>query len=323
MSVSVNSKAELAEISPEWIELTNKFPIPTISGSLEKIRAFKIPNDPNPPVGFTIEDVKVPGYQGFTNTARIYTPENSDGLLPVVIYVHGGGWTIGDLDSEDKVCRTMCKSAGVITVSIDYRKAPENPFPIGLEDVWEGVLWVFENIATLGGSKDDIIIGGLSAGANISAVLAQRARDTRKFQLRGQILRIPLVVHPNAQPEDLDFSSYKENENAPLLPTSSVSMLVNYYDAPPEDIRMSPLLAKDFSGLPPTYIQIAGADPLRDDGFAYAEKLQKAGVPVKTSVYPGMPHGFMAFPLKTAVKSDDDLIDAINWLRKDGKKNTT
>ncbi|WAO90760.1 Abhydrolase-3 domain-containing protein [Fusarium falciforme] len=208
----------------------------------------------------------------------------------------------------------MCKSSGVVVVSLDYRKAPENPFPVGLEDVWAGVLWVFENIESLGGDPAKIILGGLSAGGNITAVLAQRARHTKQVSFCGQILRIPLVVHPKAQPAELDFSSYEENADAPILPSASVTQFLGYYNAPPEDTRVSPLLETDLSGLPRTYIQIAGADPLRDDGFAYAEKLQQAGVPVKVNVYPGLPHGFMMLPLATSHRSDEDLMKAIEWM---------
>ena len=110
-----------------------------------------------------------------------------------------------------------------------------------------------------------------------AAVLAQRARDTQRVPFRGQILRVPLVVHTHALPASVDFSSYTENSNAPILPAAAVTQCLNYYGPPPEDIRISPLLAKDLSGLPSAYFQIAGADPLRDDGFAYAEKLQQAG----------------------------------------------
>ncbi|UPL03680.1 hypothetical protein LCI18_014614 [Fusarium solani-melongenae] len=317
MSSSSIRKPGLAEISPEWTELAKHVQIPALLGDPVELRQMKFPRDDSPPVGFSIKQIPVPGYQGWTNQARIYTPNVQHKARAVVIYVHGGGWTVGDLDSEDAVCRTMCKSSGVVVASLDYRKAPENPFPIGLEDVWAGVLWVFDNIESLGGDPAKIILGGLSAGGNITAVLAQRARETKKVSFCGQILRIPLVVHPKAQPAGLDFSSYQENADAPILPSASVTQFLGYYNAPPEDTRMSPLLASDLSGLPRTYIQIAGADPLRDDGFAYAEKLQQAGVPVKVNVYPGLPHGFMMLPLATSQKSDEDLTKAIEWMVKE------
>ncbi|EXK83527.1 hypothetical protein FOQG_12224 [Fusarium oxysporum f. sp. raphani 54005] len=314
MSESIIREPGLATIHPEWEAFEKQLPVPPLLGTPQQLRQLKFPKANTPPVGFSIREVEVPGYQGATNQLRLYTPDDSSEPLPVIIYVHGGGWTMGDLDSEDKVCRTMCNSAGVIVISVDYRKAPENPFPIGLEDVWQGVLWVFNHIETLGGASDKIIIGGLSAGGNIAAVLAQRARSVGNIAFRGQILRVPLVVHTDTLPREFDFSSYTENAIAPILPAAAVTQCLGYYGAPPEDIRISPLLAKDHSGLPPAYIQVAGADPLRDDGFAYAERLQKAGIPVRLSVYAGFPHAFMNFPLRSAMKSDEDLIKAIKWI---------
>ncbi|KAF5617575.1 lipase esterase [Fusarium tjaetaba] len=239
MSEPIIREPGLSTIHPEWEAFEKQFPIPPLLGSPQQLRELKFPKSDSPPIGFSIRDVQVPGYQGATNQLRLYTPDNSSEPLPIVIYVHGGGWTMGDLDSEDKV---------------------------------------FENIDSLGGASDKIILGGLSAGGNIAAVLAQRARSAANITFRGQILRVPLVVHQDALPRaEFDFSSYTENATAPVLPTAAVTQCLGYYGAPPEDIRVSPLLAKDFSGLPPAYIQVAGADPLRDDGFAYAERLQQAG----------------------------------------------
>ncbi|KAH7161011.1 Alpha/Beta hydrolase protein [Dactylonectria macrodidyma] len=314
MKLSVVRQRGLAIISPEWTEFAKHVPIPPLIGTPEELRQMKFPQDDSPPVGFSIKQIPVLGYEGWTNEIRIYAPDVQCAARAVIVYVHGGGWTVGDLDSEDAACRTMCKSTGTVVVSVDYRKAPENAFPIGLEDVWAGVLWVFDNIESLGGDQKRVILGGLSAGGNIAAVLAQRARDTNRVSFCGQILRIPFVVHPKAQPASLDFSSYDENANAPILPSASVTQFLDYYNAPPEDIRVSPLLAADLSELPRTFIQIAGADPLRDDGFAYAEKLEQAGVPVKVSVYPGLPHGFMMLPLATSVQSNQDLTEAIKWM---------
>ncbi|KAJ3464194.1 hypothetical protein MRS44_008980 [Fusarium solani] len=258
-------KSGLAEISPEWTEFAKHVQIPPLLGDPVELRQMKFPRDDSPPVGFSIKQIPVPGYQGWSNQARIYTSNVQHTARAVIIYVHGGGWTVGDLDTEDAVCRTMCKSSGAV----------------------------------------------------VTAVLAQRARETKQVSFCGQILRIPLVVHPKAQPAELDFSSYQENADAPILPSASVTQFLGYYNAPPEDTRVSPLLASDLSGLPRTYIQIAGADPLRDDGFAYAEKLQQAGVPVKVNVYPGLPHGFMMLPLATSHRSDEDLIKAIEWMVKE------
>ncbi|KAF5618644.1 lipase esterase [Fusarium sp. NRRL 52700] len=331
MSESITREPGLVKIDPEWEAFEKQFPVPPLLGSPQQLRLLlKFPKNNTPPVGFSVRDVEIPGYEGATNQLRLYTPNDSSKPLPVVIYVHGGGWTIGDLDSEDKVCRTMCYSAGVIVASVDYRNTRE-PLPdqpggclarsaLGKSSVLLTIKQtvneqqVFNNIESLGGASDKVIMGGLSAGGNIAAVLAQRARDVGNITFRGQILRIPIVVHTDAIPSELDFSSYVENANAPILPSAAVTQCLGYYGAPPEDIRISPLLAKDHSDLPPAYIQVAGADPLRDDGFAYAEKLQKAGVPVRLSVYAGFPHAFMNLPLRSAIKSDEDLIKAIKWM---------
>ncbi|KAF5241077.1 hypothetical protein FANTH_9295 [Fusarium anthophilum] len=258
MSESIIREPGLAKIDPEWEAFEKQFPVPPLLGTPQQLRLrLKFPKTNSPPVGYSIRDVEVPGYLGATNQLRLYTPNDSSEPLPVVIYVHGGGWTIGDLDSEDKVCRTMCNSAGVIVASVDYRKAPENPFPIGLEDAWQGVLW-----ASLPCYNHDRLLMGNSRSRTES----------------------PKFVHTDAIPRELDFTSYAENATAPILPAAAVIQCLGYYGAPPEDIRISPLLAKDHSGLPPAYIQVAGADPLRDDGFAYAERLQKAGIPVRVKL---------------------------------------
>ncbi|KAM0574254.1 hypothetical protein ACHAP9_001587 [Verticillium nonalfalfae] len=192
--------------------------------------------------------------------------------------------------------------------------APEHPFPIGIEDVWAGVLWVQNNLDFLGGKPDNLIMGGLSAGGNITAALVQRAKATGLVSIRGHILREPLVVHPAAQPAGVDFSSYLDSEDAPILPTLGVHRCLEWYKPVPDDLRMSPLLAEDFSGLPPAYVQIAGVDPLRCDAFAYIDKLQAAGVPVRVSVYPRLPHAFQMVPLKSSQQSDKELIYAVKWL---------
>ncbi|KAJ3549818.1 hypothetical protein NM208_g313 [Fusarium decemcellulare] len=262
MQLPIIRQLGLAEISLEWTEFTKHVQVPPLLGTPEQLRQLKYPRDDSAPVGFSIKQIPVPGYQGWKNQVRIYTPDVQSAARAIIIYVHGGGWTVGDLDSEDAVCRTMCKSTDTI----------------------------------------------------VTAALAQRARDTKQVSFCGQILRNPLVVHPEAQPRNLDFSSYQENANAPVIPSAAVTQFLGYYNAPPEDTRVSPLLAANLSGLPRTYIQVAGADPLRDDGFAYAEKLQQAGVPVKLSVYPGLPHAFMMFPLASSVRSDEDLTNAIKWM---------
>ncbi|UPK96298.1 hypothetical protein LCI18_007233 [Fusarium solani-melongenae] len=302
----------LGELSAEWKEVSSM----PLTGDPVKLReAYEklLATEPADPVRFSIKTVSVLGYGGYKNQVRIYEPDRGLADAPVLIYVHGGGWTVGSLDSEDPVCRAVCRGNNIIVVSVDYRKAPENPFPTGLEDVWAAVLWVFDNLNYLGTHSDKIIMGGLSAGANITAALTHRAKEA-KLALKGQILRIPMVVHPEAQPAGLDFGSYQENVNSPLLSVKDIMQTLEWYKPVPTDLRMSPLLAQDFSELPPAYFQVAGADPLRDDAFAYMEKLEQAGVPVRASIYSGQPHGFMNLPSDRTTKSNEDLIEAVKWL---------
>ncbi|KAH6976689.1 Alpha/Beta hydrolase protein [Ilyonectria destructans] len=319
-------KQALAKISSEWTEFSKKTPLPPPFGTPEQLRQ-QLKSYPKAPKleGVSINQVTGPEREE-GNQIRIYTPDVPSTNGAVIIYVHGGGWTMGSLDSEDAICQTLCKGNKVVVASVDYRKAPEHPFPTGVEDVWSSILWVtnnspqtqiFNNIERLGGSRDRVVLGGLSAGANITAALAQRASDTEHVSFCGQILRCPMVVHPAVHPPGMDFSSYEENVNAPMLPSAAVAQFVRWYNPIPEDVRMSPLLATDFSGLPPAYVQIAGADPLRDDAFAYVEKLEQAGVPVRVSVYPGLPHGFQCLPLEATKKSDEEMIQTVKWFIKD------
>lgn len=185
MSSLLHRKPGLGKISPEWEEFEQQFPLPPVVPTPTELRKINFPTDTNPPIGFSIKQIQVPGYEGSRNQLRIYTPDEPSAARAVVIYIHGGGWTMGDLDSEDSVCRTLCKANRVAVVSVDYRKAPENPFPIGLEDVWCGVLWVFDNIESLGGRHDRVILGGLSAGGNLTSVLTQRALGNKSISFCG------------------------------------------------------------------------------------------------------------------------------------------
>ncbi|KAK5293361.1 hypothetical protein LTR99_009807 [Exophiala xenobiotica] len=214
------------------------------------IKGLKALHPYTEPVGHTIREQTIDAFQGAKGTVRIYTPNELPKPAKTIAYLHGGGWTIGDLDSEDAVCRLLCTETKSVIVSIDYRKAPENPFPVPLEDAWAGVLW--------------------------ATVLTQRARDIGTVSFRGLILRNPMVCHPDAHPQDLNFDSYIENKDAALLPAAAVHNFVGFYNPPPNDNRFSSLLTEDLTGLPPSYIQVSGADPLRDDGIHYARKLENA-----------------------------------------------
>ncbi|OAL44228.1 alpha/beta hydrolase fold-3 domain protein [Pyrenochaeta sp. DS3sAY3a] len=262
--------------------------------------------------GLDIRDEDMPTSDGSSIALRIYTPKGGATSYPVVIYIHGGGWTLGDLDGEDIVCRATCAKNSVVVVSVDYRLAPEFPFPRGLNDCWEAMNWVRAEAPRLRVDSSAMIIGGSSSGGNLTAVLAHRARDAG-IPLKGQILRIPSVCHIEHYPPELELHSMEELKDAPVLCKRAMELFYeNLQLKDPANPEMSPLLAPSFQNLAPACVQIAGMDPLRDEGFAYADKLKNAGVPVQIYVYPGLPHAFNYFPpLSSTETYGDDMAAAI------------
>jgi acetyl esterase len=230
--------------------------------------------------------------------ARVYWPPIAAENMPVVVFYHGGGWSIGDLDTHDPVARAHAVGAEAIVVSVDYRLAPEHPFPAGVDDCWAALQWVGEHAAELGGDPERIAVAGDSAGGNLAAVTAQLARDNGGPALAFQLLWYPSVTG------DLSLPSFIENADAPILDRDVVDAFLHWYlpgvdisDPTTLPITLAPANAADFSGLPPAYIGTAEHDPLRDDGARYAELLSAAGVPVELSNEPTMVHGFVSFAL--------------------------
>lgn len=239
--------------------------------------------------------------------ARIYWPpsDRETGPMPVVVFYHGGGWAIGDLDSHDHVARAHAIGARAIVVSVDYRLAPEHPFPAAIDDSWAALQWVGEHADELGGDPSRIAVAGDSAGGNISAVMALRARDMGGPPLVFQLLWYPVAVG------DLSLPSFTENANAPLLNSNVTTAFLSWY-LPGMDLSepaalptdLAPANASSLAGLPPAYIGTAEHDPLRDDGGKYAELLAVAGVPVQHSNEPTMVHGYVSLALASPVATE-------------------
>ena len=234
-----------------------------------------------------IEDRTLPSPAGGI-PVRIYTPAGR-GSLPVLVYFHGGGWVIGSVEGNDVLCRALSNAAGCIVMSVDYRLAPEHPFPAAVDDAYHATLWAAENAAGIGGDSSRIAVGGDSAGGNLAAVVAQIARDHGKPSLKFQLLIYPVTDAA------CDTPSYSENADEYFLTRDAMAWFWNHY-VPNKSDRRNPHaspLAGNLEGLPPALVITAEYDPLRDEGERYAERLRAAGIPVRLIRYDGMIHGFL------------------------------
>jgi acetyl esterase len=219
---------------------------------------------------------------------RIYKPD-ARGPLPVLVYFHGGGFVLCNLDTHDNICRSLANQAGCAVVSVDYRLAPEHRYPAAAEDCYAVTRWVAQNGRDLGVDPSRIAVGGDSAGGNLGAVVAQMARDRR-----GPSLRFQLLIYPVTD-ASFDTPSYRENAEGYFLTANMMKWFWRQYlkdAAEGSDAYASPLRAKDLSGLPPGLCITAEFDPLRDEGEAYAKALRDAGVACRATRYDGMFHGF-------------------------------
>jgi acetyl esterase/lipase len=236
-----------------------------------------------------VENRTIPGPAGEI-PVRIYTPEGH-GPFPVLVFFHGGGWVICNLDTHDDQCRRLTNGAGCVVVSVDYRLAPEHKFPAAPLDCYAATQWVAEHAAEINGDASRIAIGGDSAGGNLAAVVAQMARDQD-----GPKLVFQLMIYPAT-----DFTaknvSKKENGTGYGLTSEDMDWFKGHYLRNEEDATnplASPMLATKLSALPPALVITAEYDPLRDEGELYGQRLQAAGIPVTMRRYPGMLHGFFS-----------------------------
>lgn len=260
----------------------------------EKVRRFLAehpmpgPEEPTP-VG-SVTDRTIPGPAGEI-PVRVYRPDGG-GTPPIVVYYHGGGWTIGDLDTHDEDCRAMTANAGVVTMSVDYRLAPEHRYPAAADDAYAAATWASEHAAELGGDASRLVVAGDSAGGNLAAVTALRARDSGGPPLAHQVLIYPVTDVGQ------DTESYRENGEGFFLSAAHMRWYWGCYLGPRDGTGpyASPLRAINLGGLPPATVLTAECDPLRDEGNAYAERLRAAGVPVTMRCFPGMFHGFYGMP---------------------------
>jgi acetyl esterase len=230
---------------------------------------------------------------------RVYRPEGDAGALPgILVWYHGGGWVIGDLDTADTTCRKLVNRSGAVVVSVDYRLAPEHPAPAGLDDCWAALRWVADHGTEVGGDPLRLAVGGDSAGGNLAALVSVLARDAG-----GPTLRHQLLVYPAT---DLTMScpSHVENGTGYMLTSESTAWFLSHYLGPgsdPSAPALSPLFTEDLACVAPAHVVTAEFDPLRDEGEAYAVRLADAGVPVDVRRYEGMIHGFFQMGAVTPV----------------------
>jgi len=260
-------------------------PTPT-DAVLALLRERDLPTTPQP-VG-RVEDRSIPGPTGQL-PVRIYSPQvGAVGALPVVVYFHGGGWVIADLDTYDASARAIAEASDAIVVSVHYRQAPENPFPAAVDDAFAAYRWALDNARSLGGDPQRVAVAGESAGGNLATVTCLRARDEGVPLPVHQLLIYPVVD------DDFDTPSYREFADAKPLNRAMMPWFFGHYvkgKTSPDDPYLTPLHA-DLHGLPPATVITAEIDPLRSEGEAYANALSAAGVPVHHRDYVGVTHEF-------------------------------
>ncbi|WP_341912800.1 alpha/beta hydrolase [Ferrovibrio terrae] len=252
---------------------------------------------PEPPEVSELDNIAAPGPHG-PIPLRYYRPAGVDKRepIPVLVFYHGGGWVIGDLDTHDVVCRSLANEARCAVVSVDYRMGPEHKFPAAVDDAYAAAHWVAGEAKSLRIDADRLAVGGDSAGGNLAAVVALMARGKRKDgDATAPKIGYQLLIYP-ATDMHMDTQSHKSFAKDHLLTRDSMDWFQLQYlngTADRDDWRASPLRAKSLAGLPPAYVLVAGHDPLRDEGEAYAVALKQAGVPVVFREFPGQIHGFV------------------------------
>ncbi|SKA10690.1 acetyl esterase [Enhydrobacter aerosaccus] len=247
------------------------------------------------PDGINVANRTIPG-PGGPIPIRVYRPERAapDARLPALIYAHGGGWVFGNLDSHDVLCAQLARDAGITVIAVDYRLAPEQRFPGAFEDVVTALKWVAAHGPALGVDPQRLAIGGDSAGGNLAAAVSIWARDNKGPKLRLQLLAYPVT---DALERAESYELFREGYG---LDAPTMEWFFDHYApdaAARSDWRLSPLRADSLAGLPPALVITAGYDPLRDEGRAYAFRLQKEGTVADLVEFGGMLHGFLSSPM--------------------------
>jgi acetyl esterase len=284
MALDPGAAALLQQMAQTGAPPIHQLPVPEARRMMQMMVAAA----PRPQVG-RVEDRAIPGPAGEI-PVRIYWPRSGQ-RVGLVVYYHGGGWVLGDLETHDATCRHLANASDCIVVAVDYRLAPEHKFPAAVEDCYAAALWAAENAASLGVDAARVAVAGDSAGGNLAAVVSLLGKQRGGPPLAHQALIYPVT--------DFDFQrpSYQENAEGYLLTRQAMEWFWRQYlndDAEGADPLASPLRAPDLRGLPPATVITAEYDPLRDEGEVYAERLAQAGVPTTCVRYLGQIHGFIS-----------------------------
>lgn len=297
----------------EMYRLGGRPPLETLDPvtARELTKKGRVALQPDPPVMAEVRELACPGPGGPIGL-RMYRPATAPGgALPCLIYYHGGGWVIGDLDTHDVLCRELAMLARIAVISVDYRLAPEHRFPAAVEDAFAALAWIAANGATLGLDVTRLIVGGDSAGGNLAIVAALEARDRGGPKISQQLLIYPATDFSLTQASHRDPTA-----DVPPLTSGAMMWFKDHYLGPDDgsDWRASPLRAASLKGLPPAYVITAGYDFLRDEGRQLAERLTQSDVAVVYRHYQGMIHGFL--PMGRIVREANRAVaDAADWLR--------
>ncbi len=306
--MSTGLRPEVRNVLDELDELgIPSFSDLSVSGA-RKMHAEVLGSDEGEEPVAGVTDYVIDGPEGDLSV-RVYTPDR-DGPLPVLVFAHGGGWMLGDLESHDLECRMLANAADCLVISVEYRLSPEHPFPAPVREVHAAVQWAHECAGVIGGDPERIAVGGDSSGGNIAAAVALADRDLGDGVLEHQLLVYPATNH------SFDTDSYRENGDGYFLTRADMEFFWSHYlpnEMAGEHPYASPLRARDLSGLPSATVLTAEFDPLRDDGIAYADRLETDGVPVDHLAYDGVIHGFwhMQTQLESANRAMDDLAESL------------
>ncbi|PGH19678.1 hypothetical protein AJ80_03833 [Polytolypa hystricis UAMH7299] len=244
----------------------------------------------------------IPVRDGEKIELQVYRPKGVQGVLPLYLVFHGGGWVVGSHSVEEATNRFVCVKNKVVVVSVDYRMAPKYKFPYAVNDAFDALKWCRDNASKLSIDTQRTILAGGSAGSNIATALALKLRDENLLSgVIGQMLNIPATCHPDladqaAKRYNRKMTSFEENKDGYVVTKDQMYWFWNHYTTKAESHPYaSPLLAESHANLPPALVQVSERDTLRDEGLAYAAALKAAGVPVKLNTYPGLPHAFYMF----------------------------